>query len=71
MTLRMYNMFANIGLIRCHAGFTVGQASCGWFTWAEFDEDGRPPWVEGYKTNANGPNSVLDAATEQDASTDE
>ena len=40
----------------CHAGFTVGQKSCSWFTWAEFDEDGKPPWVEEYKGNCNLPN---------------
>ena len=36
-----------------HAGFTVGQKSCAWFTWADFDEDGRPPWIEEYKGNSN------------------
>ncbi|KAF2487140.1 hypothetical protein BDY17DRAFT_288412 [Neohortaea acidophila] len=39
----------------CHAGFSVGQKSCAYYAWADFDEDGRPPWAEGYKGNANLP----------------
>jgi hypothetical protein len=39
----------------CHAGFSVGEKSCGWFTWAEFDENGRPSWADGYTGNANLP----------------
>ncbi|KAI9727243.1 MAG: hypothetical protein M1828_006862 [Chrysothrix sp. TS-e1954] len=31
----------------CHAGGTPGQQGCGFFQWAEFDEDGEPPWVTG------------------------
>lgn len=37
----------------CYAGYTEGQAGCNYFQWAEFDEDGRPPWDEKYKTNVN------------------
>jgi hypothetical protein len=51
-----------------YAGFSVGKTSCGWFTWAEFDEDGKPPWVEGYKGNTNGPTLVTESSSEQDAS---
>jgi hypothetical protein len=29
----------------CHAGYVPGQKGCGLFTWAEFDEDGEPPWA--------------------------
>lgn len=42
-----------IAFFEGHAGFTVGQTSCSWFEWADFDEDGKPPWAEGYKGNAN------------------
>jgi len=37
----------------CHAGYTPGQDGCTFFQWAEFDEDGEPPWAPGYKGNAN------------------
>lgn len=39
----------------CYANYTPGRKGCSHFEWAEFDEDGRPPWVEGYKGNANVP----------------
>ncbi|KAG9648511.1 hypothetical protein KCU95_g6166, partial [Aureobasidium melanogenum] len=28
----------------CHAGYTPGQQGCTFFKWAEFDDDGEPPW---------------------------
>ncbi|KAH0005343.1 hypothetical protein KCU78_g12922, partial [Aureobasidium melanogenum] len=28
----------------CHAGYTPGQKGCTFFKWAEFDDDGEPPW---------------------------
>ncbi|GAB7352275.1 hypothetical protein MBLNU459_g2735t1 [Dothideomycetes sp. NU459] len=28
----------------CHAGYTPGQTGCSFFKWAEFDDDGEPPW---------------------------
>ncbi len=28
----------------CHTGFSVGGTSCGWFTWAKFDDEGKPEW---------------------------
>ena len=37
----------------CYAGYTEGQDGCSFFQWAEFDEDGRPPWDEKYKGNVN------------------
>ncbi|KAK5674319.1 hypothetical protein LTS10_012903 [Elasticomyces elasticus] len=37
----------------CHSGYTPGQTGCSYFEWAAFDVDGRPPWAEGYKGNAN------------------
>ena len=30
----------------CHVGNTPGKEGCGYFQWAEFDGDGRPPWTE-------------------------
>ena len=30
----------------CHAGNTPGKAGCNFFQWAEFDEDGEPPWAK-------------------------
>ncbi|CAK3905243.1 GRF zinc finger domain-containing [Lecanosticta acicola] len=39
----------------CYANYTPGRKGCSHFEWAEFDEDGRPPWVAGYRGNANVP----------------
>ncbi|GAB7360986.1 hypothetical protein MBLNU230_g0969t1 [Neophaeotheca triangularis] len=41
----------------CHSHYTPGSKGCEYFSWAEFDEDGRPPWTEGYKGNANVPST--------------
>lgn len=30
----------------CHSGYTPGQKGCTFFKWAEFDEDGEPPWKQ-------------------------
>ncbi|KAL9123072.1 MAG: hypothetical protein Q9187_000374 [Circinaria calcarea] len=29
----------------CDAGNTPGKEGCGYFQWAEFDDDGNPPWI--------------------------
>lgn len=39
----------------CHSGYSPGQTGCSYFEWAAFDEDGRPPWAEGYRGNVNVP----------------
>lgn len=39
----------------CYANYTPGQKGCSYFVWAEFDEDGKPPWADGYKGNVNTP----------------
>nr|POE65360.1 alpha-ketoglutarate-dependent dioxygenase alkb like 3 [Quercus suber] len=39
----------------CHRNFTPGKSSCSYFSWAEFDENGKPPWTDGYKGNRNVP----------------
>ena len=28
----------------CYAGFAPGKIGCGYFQWAEFDDDGEPVW---------------------------
>lgn len=28
----------------CHANYTPGKEGCSFFQWAEFDDDGNPPW---------------------------
>ena len=28
----------------CYAGFAPGKKCCGFFQWAEFDDDGEPVW---------------------------
>jgi hypothetical protein len=30
----------------CHASYTPGQEGCSFFQWAEFDDDGDPPWKQ-------------------------
>ncbi|KAL1310783.1 hypothetical protein AAFC00_001028 [Neodothiora populina] len=30
----------------CHSGYTPGQTGCTYFKWAEFDDDGEPPWTK-------------------------
>jgi hypothetical protein len=30
----------------CHAGYTPGQKGCTFFKWAEFDDNGEPPWKD-------------------------
>ncbi|KXT07946.1 hypothetical protein AC579_6058 [Pseudocercospora musae] len=39
----------------CYANYTPGKKGCSYFVWAEFDDDGKPPWAEGYLGNANKP----------------
>ena len=39
----------------CMRNYTPGEKGCGFFEWAKFDEDGRPPWADGYKGDANLP----------------
>ncbi|KAF2720965.1 hypothetical protein K431DRAFT_285230 [Polychaeton citri CBS 116435] len=43
----------------CHAQYSPGQKGCGFFTWADFDEDGKPPWAKDYGGNANLPNAAF------------
>ena len=30
----------------CHTNYVPGQEGCGYFQWAEFDDDGEPPWAD-------------------------
>ncbi|OJD37207.1 grf zinc finger domain-containing protein [Diplodia corticola] len=30
----------------CHTSYTPGQEGCSFFQWAEFDDDGEPPWAK-------------------------
>ncbi|KAK2786009.1 hypothetical protein FQN52_008005 [Onygenales sp. PD_12] len=42
----------------CYAGYAVGKTSCGFFLWAEFDEDGEPVWgVKGEEKRGGGSGS--------------
>jgi len=39
----------------CHVGYTPdGGSGCGFFQWAEFDEDGEPPWMWEKSAEADG-----------------
>lgn len=44
----------------CMRNYTPGEKGCAFFEWAKFDEDGKPPWAEGYKGNANMPAGLLE-----------
>ncbi|KAF2134404.1 hypothetical protein P153DRAFT_278887 [Dothidotthia symphoricarpi CBS 119687] len=33
----------------CHTNYVPGQDGCSFFQWAEFDDDGEPPWAEKVK----------------------
>lgn len=44
----------------CMRNYTPGEKGCAFFEWAKFDEDGRPPWAEGYKGNANVPVGLIE-----------
>ncbi|PWY88763.1 CUE domain protein, partial [Aspergillus sclerotioniger CBS 115572] len=37
----------------CYAGFAPGKTGCGYFQWAEFDDDGEPVW-EGRSSEGSG-----------------
>ena len=45
----------------CHAGYVPGRESCGFFQWAEFDEDGEPPWAEKVKMEGRSLETVIDS----------
>lgn len=38
----------------CHAGYTPGQKGCSFFQWAEFNDDGEPPWKDKLETSETG-----------------
>lgn len=39
----------------CHSGYTPAQKGCTFFEWADFDDDGEPPWAQDMKLkNGNG-----------------
>lgn len=42
----------------CMRNYTPGEKGCAFFEWAKFDEDGKPPWAEGYKGNVNVPTGL-------------
>ena len=44
----------------CMRNYTPGEKGCAFFEWAKFDEDGKPPWAEGYKGNANVPAGLIE-----------
>jgi alkylated DNA repair dioxygenase AlkB len=44
----------------CMRNYTPGEKGCAFFEWAEFDEDGRPPWANGYKGNLNMPAGLVE-----------
>jgi len=37
----------------CHRNYTPGAKGCNFFSWAEFDDDGEPPWAVDYKKTKN------------------
>ncbi|KAF2196770.1 hypothetical protein GQ43DRAFT_382527 [Delitschia confertaspora ATCC 74209] len=51
----------------CHASFQPDIDGCSFFKWAEFDEDGEPPWASRRKTEATyeNPESEMKKLTEE------
>lgn len=45
----------------CNRNYTPGEKGCAFFEWAKFDEDGSPPWADGYKGNVNIPAALPEA----------
>ncbi|KAF1963234.1 hypothetical protein CC80DRAFT_530144 [Byssothecium circinans] len=43
----------------CHAHYVPGQDGCSFFRWADFDDDGEPPWAQGNMKEAKGPKKVV------------
>ena len=37
----------------CHTSYVPGQKGCSYFQWAEFDDDGNPPWAMEAKVREN------------------
>ncbi|KZF25081.1 hypothetical protein L228DRAFT_265565 [Xylona heveae TC161] len=46
----------------CHGGMEPGKEGCSFFQWAEFDEDGEPPWVTN-RSRSQSETRVLQSAT--------
>jgi hypothetical protein len=49
----------------CHTNYVPGEEGCSFFQWAEFNDDGEPPWaakpttISGARGDANVPMSAL------------
>lgn len=41
----------------CHGGNRPGKEGCSFFKWAEFDEDGEPPWSKNFKSTKSSSDS--------------
>jgi hypothetical protein len=46
----------------CHTNYVPGQDGCSFFQWAEFDDDGEPPWAA--KAEAEAQSSRTDSIQE-------
>ncbi|KAH4335404.1 hypothetical protein HBH98_235880 [Parastagonospora nodorum] len=42
----------------CHTNYIPGQDGCSFFQWAEFDDDGEPPWAAQVKATSSELNSM-------------
>ncbi|KAL9096328.1 MAG: hypothetical protein Q9165_001325 [Trypethelium subeluteriae] len=51
----------------CHASYTPGQEGCTYFQFAEFDDNGEPPWAERVKNTAMSMNadSLVEDVTQE------
>lgn len=43
----------------CYANYTPGQEGCSFFQWAEFDDDGNPPWSKRFCRDVEGGSSGI------------
>lgn len=54
----------------CHTNYIPGQEGCSFFQWAEFDDDGNPPWAaeaKAEKQNNKKDGVTIERAAESDA----
>jgi alkylated DNA repair dioxygenase AlkB len=50
----------------CHAGYVPGQEGCSFFQWAEFNDDGEPPWASMVEKESVAPKEQEPADVSED-----
>ena len=50
MLVRLQNGLKGTAYTRISVATRIDQTSCSFFQWAEFDDDGKPPWAQKVST---------------------